>query len=114
VKHTYTPGPWRVATMTVTSKKGEHLEHHIAGPDKRLPDSIAIVCERIREREETPSENAMLLAAAPELLEAAELLFAHHRMEKAMRGAPSIIVTDTLIDRLQALRAAISKAKAGE
>jgi hypothetical protein len=49
--------------------------------------------------------DAALMAAAPDLLEAAEILLSHHRIRN-LDG-----ISDTLQPRIDAFRAAIEKAK---
>jgi hypothetical protein len=102
-----TPGPWKVRTFGPRSPGID-----IADSDGRFLAAVKHSDGHTRPERGEALANAALIAAAPDLLEAAELFLAHHRIRKAERGeSSSVLVTDTLTDRLAALRAAIAKAK---
>ena len=119
----HTPGPWAIGwdgTGEVDSWKkhpatGEPYQEpgHIFADGRALLRMAAGRNDRdfdddLAER----SANARLIAAAVDLLEAAESLFQHHKIFEALRGDTSrIILTDTLVDRFDTLRAAIAKAR---
>jgi len=86
----HTPGPWRVI-----STDGANGIAVVAASGK-------VICDN--ESYFDPC-NAHLIAAAPMLLEACKALIAHHRIEKLLN------VSDTLDERVRAVRAAIRAAE---
>ena len=92
VKHT--PGPWRLDALSA---------HRVVGPAlARIADcGTDSVHPMVEER---CAANARLIAAAPALLEAAEMLLQHHRVADLLRS-------DTAAPRVHALQAAIAQAR---
>ena len=103
----HTPGPWSVVPdIRVEGKKAEY----IAGFDIVGPDDIAVVgCEGIAGDVNKDRPNAILIAAAPDLLTALEVLFADYK-ELADSGDAGLWRIEDLDSGKQAL-AAIAKAK---
>lgn len=66
----HTPGPWKVGFdgYTIREDKGTHGGYYVANTAANQPDQMP---ENIRQRDKA---NARLIAAAPELLEALEML----------------------------------------
>jgi hypothetical protein len=88
----HTPGPWEVKYPSRNNKfrfgihhESENLSRYVAGVSRQA--------------------DARLIAAAPDLLEAAEVLLSHHRVAN-LDGT-----SDTLQPRIDRLRAAIASAK---
>lgn len=93
-KYEHTPGPWRLDALH---------GHRVVGP-KLAPVANCEVPSAHPAVEDRCAANARLIAAAPELLEAAEHLLQHHRVVKLLQS-------DTGSERVRALRAAIVKAR---
>ena len=105
-----TPGPWSTDSGSPANPAG-----HVWS-DKRLIASCAGHADYHANTPEINTANAAYIVRAcnahDAVVEAADVLFAHHRISKAMKGeTTSMTVTDTLLDRLRGLRAALELAK---
>ena len=100
VKHT--PGPWEIGTGWIFHKSDERM----AGSGAPLREEVCRVLV-------TPigDANARLIAAAPSLLEASEILNSelHEYMMKHEK-----VFDDSILDAILSLRAAIAKAEGGK
>lgn len=91
----HTPGPWRIERVA-TLKSEWSIDDEYGEP-------IAITMPRLDEDQE--DANARLIAAAPDLLAALEMLADH---------APSVFAGFRPADAYEQARAAIAKAKGGD
>ena len=98
----YTPGPWRESDEV--ENHGTHWEAKIIGGGGGTVARVTSRGVHGPDRKAEMYANARLIAAAPALLEAAEILLHHHRMADVLRS-------DTAAPRVYALRAAIAQAR---
>jgi len=93
----HTPGPWRIAEVF-----NKTTEHEICCVESCSHDALEIVGPMLGHNED-PIYNARLIAAAPDLLEAAKQLLAGH--DKNLGGMHD------WFRRIETLRAAVAKAE---
>ena len=105
----HTPGPWTADYEVFIKLWGEWVTE-VRGPSGM--DVIAIV--NLGRNEKRPQlKNVSLIEAAPDLLAALEQVKAWIREDEQQEGA-ALVSKETLNNRFQDVRAAISKAKGTE
>lgn len=91
-----TPGPWKVS---------QNVSRHVVGPTGGVIASAELSC-----KQEISEANARLIAAAPELLEAAKLVLEWYEAEDNHSGTDFYQRMQMCRDSEDAIRAAIAKA----
>jgi hypothetical protein len=110
MENPWTPGPWELFEAT------EHHGAYVAGPDGDICDfyTMSDPCGETRKpfSFHNADANARLMAAAPELAEAAEEILAYATMDDFLNGRSneSMVFGITKKDLLR-LRAALAKAR---
>lgn len=99
----FTPGPWRLSTAEENSDG-----RTVRGPDSEI---IAQTKRGFLRDDDRAKANAALIASAPEMLAALELLM---RAESMQKGARDGCTMGEISQAIDAARAAIAKARATE
>lgn len=96
MKSQHTPGPWGIGELIDTDST-----RHVVIQHTRETQGAVCLISSVKLFNETHAANALLIAAAPDLLAACEFIEFVHREQCG----------DCLLDAIQALRNAIAKAK---